>query len=62
VLGAVFVLVASCTDTAYALAASAVAPAMRRARGGLNMGRYLTASALIGLGVFTATSGARHAK
>ena len=61
-LGATFVLIAFCTDTAYAFAASVVAPATRRARGGLNIGRYLTASALIGLGVFTAASGARHAK
>jgi len=59
-LGAMFVLVAAATDSAYALAASAVAPALSQLRGVRSAGRYLTASALIGLGVFTAASGSRR--
>jgi threonine/homoserine/homoserine lactone efflux protein len=61
-LGAAFVVIASVTDTTYALTASVIAPAMARARGRRNVGRYLTASAFIGLGVFTATTGSRHSK
>ena len=61
-LGAAFVLIASVTDTTYALTASVIAPAMARAKARRNMGRYLTASAFIGLGVFTAASGSRHSK
>jgi threonine/homoserine/homoserine lactone efflux protein len=61
-LGAAFVLIASVTDTTYALTASVFAPAIARAKGRRSVGRYLTASAFIGLGVFTAASGSRHAK
>jgi threonine/homoserine/homoserine lactone efflux protein len=61
-LGAAFVVIASVTDTTYALTASVIAPAIARAKGRRNVGRYLTASAFIGLGVFTAASGSRHAK
>jgi threonine/homoserine/homoserine lactone efflux protein len=61
-LGVAFVLIASVTDTMYALTASIIAPAVARARSGRNIGRYLTASAFIGLGVFTAASGSRHSK
>lgn len=59
-LGAIFVAIAAVTDTAYALAADAIAPALARARGIGALGRYLTASALIGLGLFTALSGSRN--
>jgi threonine/homoserine/homoserine lactone efflux protein len=62
ILGAGFVLIASITDTTYALTASVIAPAMARARGRSDAGRYLTASAFIGLGIFTAASGSRHSK
>ena len=61
-LGAAFVLIASVTDTTYALTASIIAPAMARVKARRNVGRYLTASAFIGLGVFTAASGSRHSK
>ncbi len=61
-LGAAFVMIASVTDTTYALTASIIAPMMSRARALRNAGRYLTASAFIGLGVFTAASGSRHSK
>jgi threonine/homoserine/homoserine lactone efflux protein len=60
--GAAFVLIASVTDTTYALTASVIAPAIARARARHNVGRYLTASAFIGLGVFTAAYGSRPSK
>ena len=61
-LGTAFVLIASVTDTTYALTASIIAPAMARMKSRRNVGRYLTASAFIGLGVITAASGSRHSK
>jgi threonine/homoserine/homoserine lactone efflux protein len=61
-LGSLFVAVAAVTDTAYALAAGAVAPLLSRARRVRALGRYLTGGAFIGLGVFTALSGARSSK
>jgi threonine/homoserine/homoserine lactone efflux protein len=61
-LGALFVAIAAVTDTAYALAAGAVAPVLARARGVRVLGRYLTGGAFIGLGVFTALAGARSGK
>jgi threonine/homoserine/homoserine lactone efflux protein len=60
-LGALFVLMAVVTDTAYALTAGAAAPLLTRARGVSAAGRYLTGGAFIGLGVFTALSGTRAA-
>jgi len=56
------ILIACVTDTIYALTASTIAPALARAKGRRNIGRYFTASAFIGLGVFTAASGSRHSK
>ena len=61
-LGAVFVAMALVTDTVYAAAAGAAAPLLLRAQGVRALGRYLTGGAFIGLGVFTALSGARSAK
>jgi len=61
-LGAVFVAIAAVSDTAYALTAGAIAPALRLATGAHAFGRYCSASALIGLGAFTALAGSRHAK
>ena len=58
-LGVIFVLVASFTDTLYALTAGTVRPWLRRATGLAHAGRYLTASAFIGLGLLTAVSGQR---
>jgi threonine/homoserine/homoserine lactone efflux protein len=62
VFGAAFVLIASITDTTYALTASIIAPAMARAKARRDVGRYITASSFIGLGLFTAASGVRHPK
>jgi len=60
-LGALFVAIAAVTDSGYALAAGAVAPALRR--GGVRrLGRFLGGSVFIGLGVFTALAGSRGAK
>lgn len=58
-LGAIFVLIAALSDTAYALGASAVTPMLSRIGGAKSFGRYLTGSAFIGLGLFTAISGTR---
>ena len=59
VLGAVFVAIAAVTDSAYALTAEAIGRRMMRVRGVRRFGRYLSASALIGLGAFTACAGSR---
>jgi threonine/homoserine/homoserine lactone efflux protein len=63
-LGAGFVAIAAVTDSTYALAASAVAPALARAGGaGLAAwGRTFSGLALIGLGVLTAFTGSRQAR
>lgn len=52
-LGSIFVAIAAATDTAYALAAGALAPTLARARGARAAGRYLTGSCFIGLGIYT---------
>ncbi|KRB89030.1 LysE family translocator [Noviherbaspirillum sp. Root189] len=61
-LGAVFVLIAATTDCVYVSVASAVAPMLNRMRGAGAIGRYVTASTFIGLGIFTAFAGGRSAK
>jgi threonine/homoserine/homoserine lactone efflux protein len=62
VLCTLFVAIAAITDAIYALAASAIASALARAKGYRALGRYLTGTAFIGLGAFTALSGSRHAR
>lgn len=61
-LGALFVAIAAITDSLYALAASAVAPAMSRVGKVRALGRFVTGGAFIGLGLFTAFSGTRDGK
>jgi threonine/homoserine/homoserine lactone efflux protein len=61
-LGSLFIAVAVVTDSAYAIAAGTLAPALGRARGIRSLGRYLTGGAFIGLGIFTALSGSRSGK
>ena len=61
-LGSIFVAMAAVTDTGYAFAAGAVAPALARARGAGAAGRYLTGGAFIGLGLFTALASSRATK
>jgi threonine/homoserine/homoserine lactone efflux protein len=58
-LGSVFVAIAAVTDGAYALTAAAIGRRMMRVRGVRRFGRYMSASALIGLGAFTACAGSR---
>jgi threonine/homoserine/homoserine lactone efflux protein len=58
-LGVLFVLIAATTDSLYALCAGAVRPRLARASRLARCGRYVTASAFIGLGVLTAVSGQR---
>jgi threonine/homoserine/homoserine lactone efflux protein len=52
-LGFLFVAIAAVTDSAYALAAGALAPTLR-GDGVRTMGRRLGGAVFIGLGVFTA--------
>lgn len=59
-LGFLFVVVAAVTDSAYALAAGAVSPALRGRSAG-RVGRRVGGGMFIGLGVFTALSGSRAA-
>lgn len=58
-LGCLFVAIASITDTAYALCAGLVGPALARARRLHAAGRVFTGGTFIGLGVFAALSGSR---
>ena len=58
-LGGVFVMIAAVTDSAYAVAAGAARPWLRRAGRFPACGRYLTGGTFVGLGLFTAFSGQR---
>lgn len=60
VLGGLFVIIAATTDTIYALAAATIAPRLSRGGKLRAHGRYLTGSALVGLGLLTAFSGNRE--
>lgn len=60
-LGSLFVAIAALTDSAYALAAGAVAPALRGSVA-RRMGRRLGGGLFIGLGVFTALAESRAGK
>lgn len=60
-LGALFVAIAAATDSAYALAAGALAPALRNGRA-RSLGRRLGGGVFIGLGLFAALGGTRGTK
>ena len=60
--GAAFVLIAASTDIIYVFAADTIGPSFKALKRGRAVGRYATASAFIGLGIFTAASGSRAAK
>ena len=62
VLSCVFVSIAICTDTLYMLTASALSSAIDRRRGSLSYGRYMTAAAFIGLGIYAALASPRAAR
>ena len=61
-LGAIFVVIAAVTDSLYTLAAGAIAPFLSRMRGAGSVGRYVTATTFISLGVFAAAAGERPVK
>jgi threonine/homoserine/homoserine lactone efflux protein len=54
--GAAFVAIAACTDSAYVLAAGAVAPVLGGLGRARRAGRYASAAVYVGLGVATALS------
>lgn len=58
-LGSMFVAIAAVTDSAYALAAGAIAPGLAGLRSFRALGRYLTGGIFIGIGIFTALLGPR---
>jgi len=60
VLGAAFVCIAAATDSTYALCASRIAPLLTNVS--RSLGRFFTAGAFIGLGIWTALSGGRNAR
>ena len=62
VLSCIFVAIALCTDTIYMLTASALAPAISRRGSSRSYGRYISAAAFIGLGVYAALANPRSAK
>ncbi len=61
-LSAVFVLIASCTDTLYVLAAGTLGPRIMELGARPSLGRYISGASFIALGVFVALSGPRSAK
>lgn len=61
-LGSLFAAIAVVTDIIYALAAGAITPTFTNTSSARTHGRYLTAGASIGLGVFTAVTGSRNGK
>jgi len=62
ILGGVFVAIAMCTDTLYVLAASALAPALTQRSRWLPCGKYLSAAAFIGLGIYAAFASPRSSR
>jgi len=61
-LGAVFVVLALCTDTVYVFAAAALASTLRRRARSRPLGRYVSAATFIGLGVYAALASPRAAR
>ena len=61
-LSCIFVAMAMCTDTIYMLTASALGPAISRRGSSRPYGRYISAAAFIGLGVYAALANPRSAK
>jgi threonine/homoserine/homoserine lactone efflux protein len=58
-LSAVFVVLASCTDSLYVFAAAALSPRVRRAARWQATARYLSAATFMGLGLYAALAKAR---
>jgi threonine/homoserine/homoserine lactone efflux protein len=61
-LGGIFVLIAAITDSGYALACSLIAPRLQGMQGAARTGRWMSAAAYVGLGLFTAFTGTREAR
>jgi len=61
-LGAVFVSIAVCTDTLYVLVAGTLGARAVKRRGPSTIGRYLSATSFLALGIFVALSDARSAR
>jgi threonine/homoserine/homoserine lactone efflux protein len=61
-LSAIFVLIATCTDTLYVLAADTFGPKIVSLGGRASFGRYITGCSFIALGIFVACGGSRSAK
>lgn len=61
-LGTLFVAIATVTDSVYALAAGALAPALTRARKVRRLGRHAGGGTFIGLGIFAALTGTRDTR
>lgn len=61
-LGAGFVLIAACSDLAYALLAASLAPRLRGVRGAPAWGRWASGGSLIALGAYSAVGGHRAAR
>jgi threonine/homoserine/homoserine lactone efflux protein len=59
--GGIFVAIALCTDTLYALTASALATTVLRQSGWRPYGRYASAASFIGLGIYAAFASPRSA-
>lgn len=60
--GTLFVLIAACTDTAYVLAAGVARTTLGNVKIAPALGRYASAAVFVGLGIFTAVSGAPRLK
>ena len=58
-LGAIFVVIATLSDSVYALAAGWIAPRLRRMGRWQRAGRWLTGGAFIALGLLAAWTGRR---
>jgi threonine/homoserine/homoserine lactone efflux protein len=59
VLACVFVSIAACTDTLYVFAAAALGPTFAQTSASRSVGRYVTAAAFFGLGLYAAMAGRR---
>jgi threonine/homoserine/homoserine lactone efflux protein len=62
ILGCVFVFIAMCTDTMYALSASMLAQSLVRGSMWRGLGRHISGVCLIGLGLWTALASPRPAR
>ncbi len=61
-LGAIFVAIAATTDTLYALSAGLLAPALNKTRGLRRVGRGISGSVFLGLGLYSAFWGPKRAR